>query len=159
MFCISSALELDPNNETVKENIRVAEGKLLEEQHRAYHNQNSRSSQEFPNQSARGSRSHTVPPSFSSMPFNPNDLASMFMNIAANATNVHQGSHSQERQEDTNSGGASEPEIRIGGNISVNLDQMPEDITGAFQSMMEMLSGAVPPGQPQDQTNGRTPPN
>ncbi|RDX71702.1 Small glutamine-rich tetratricopeptide repeat-containing protein alpha, partial [Mucuna pruriens] len=153
------ALQLDPNNETVKENIRVAEGKLLEEQHRAYHNQNPRSSQEFPNQSTQGPRSHAVPPPFSSMPFNPNDLASMFMNIAANATNAHQGSHSQERQEDTNAGGASEPEIRMGGNINVNFDQMPEDLTGAFQSMMEMLSGAVPPGQPQDQMNGRTPPN
>lgn len=84
----------------------------------------------------------------------------MFMNIAANATNAHPGSHSQERQEDSfNSGGASEPEIRIGGNINVNLDQMPEDITGAFQSMMEMLSGGASPGQPQDQTNGRTAPN
>ncbi|XP_027331747.1 small glutamine-rich tetratricopeptide repeat-containing protein isoform X2 [Abrus precatorius] len=153
------ALQLDPNNESVKENILVAERKLLEEQHHADHNQSSRSSQEFQNQSARGSRSHAVPPPFSSMPFNPNDLASMFMNIAANATNVHQGSHTQERQEDSNSSGANEPEIRIGGNISVNFDQMPEDITGAFQSMMEMLSGAVPPGQPHDQMNGRTPPN
>ncbi|KAL9315688.1 hypothetical protein ACSQ67_016689 [Phaseolus vulgaris] len=33
------ALQLDPNNESVKENIRVAEQKLLEEQHRAHHNQ------------------------------------------------------------------------------------------------------------------------
>ncbi|XP_020236516.2 small glutamine-rich tetratricopeptide repeat-containing protein 2, partial [Cajanus cajan] len=152
------ALQLDPNNETVKENIRVAEGKLSEEIHHAYqhHNQNPRPSQEFPNLSARGSRSQAAPPPFSSVPFNPNDLANMFMNIAGNAT--QQGSHSVERQEDTNnSGGASEPEIRIGGNISVNLDQMPENLTGAFQSMMEMLSGSgvVPPGQPQDHMNGR----
>lgn len=83
----------------------------------------------------------------------------MFMNIAANATNQHQGSHPQERQEDGNSTGANEPEIRIGGNVSVNLDQIPQDLTGAFQSMMEMLSGAVPPGQPHDQMNGRTAPN
>ncbi|KAK7385196.1 hypothetical protein VNO78_30909 [Psophocarpus tetragonolobus] len=154
------ALQLDPNNESVKENIRVAEHKLLEELHRAYQNQNSRPSQEFPNQSARGgSRSHGVPPPFSSMPFNPNDIASMFMNMASNATNAYQGSHSQERQEDSNSSGASEPEIRIGGNISVNMEQIPEDLTGAFQSMMEMLSGAVPPSQSQDQMNGRTAPN
>ncbi|KHN33856.1 Small glutamine-rich tetratricopeptide repeat-containing protein alpha [Glycine soja] len=155
------ALQLDPNNESVKENIRVAERKLLEEQHRAYQNQNSRSSQEFPNQSAQGgSRSHSVPPPFSSMSFNPRDIASMFMNIT-NPTNAQpQGSHShQERQEDSNGSGTSEPEIRIGGNISVNMEDMPEDITGALQSMMEMLSGAAPPGQPQDQTNGRTAPN
>ncbi|KAG4969927.1 hypothetical protein JHK82_035622 [Glycine max] len=138
------ALQLDPNNESVKENIR-----------------NSRSSQEFPNQSAQGgSRSHSVPPPFSSMSFNPRDIASMFMNIT-NPTNAQpQGSHShQERQEDSNGSGTSEPEIRIGGNISVNMEDMPEDITGALQSMMEMLSGAAPPGQPQDQTNGRTAPN
>ncbi|KAK7321016.1 hypothetical protein VNO77_31081 [Canavalia gladiata] len=153
------ALQLDPNNESVKENIQVAERKLLEEQHHADHNQSSRSSQEFQNQSAQGSRSHAVPPPFSSMPFNPNDLASMFMNIAANATNVHQGSHSEERQEDSNGGGANEPEIRMGGNISVNFEQIPEDLTGAFQSMMDMLSGAIPPGQPQDHVNGSTPPN
>ncbi|KAG5110678.1 hypothetical protein JHK82_039901 [Glycine max] len=154
------ALQLDPNNESVKENIRVAERKLLEEQHRAYPNQNTRSSQEFPNQSAQGgSRSHGEPPPFSSMPFNPRDIASMFMNFT-NATNAQQqGSHSQERQEDSNGSGASEPEIRIGGNISVNMEDMPEDITGAFQSMMEMLSGAAPPGQPQDQMNGRAAPN
>ncbi|KAL5149753.1 Small glutamine-rich tetratricopeptide repeat-containing protein alpha [Glycine soja] len=135
------ALQLDPNNESVKENIRVAERKLLEEQHRAYQNQNSRSSQEFPNQSAQGgSRSHSVPPPFSSMSFNPRDIASMFMNIT-NPTNAQpQGSHShQERQEDSNGSGTSEPEIRIGGNISVNMEDMPEDITGALQSMMEML--------------------
>jgi len=122
---------------------------------------NSRSSQEFPNQSAQGgSRSHSVPPPFSSMSFNPRDIASMFMNIT-NPTNAQpQGSHShQERQEDSNGSGTSEPEIRIGGNISVNMEDMPEDITGALQSMMEMLSGAAPPGQPQDQTNGRTAPN
>ncbi|KAK7301360.1 hypothetical protein RJT34_12223 [Clitoria ternatea] len=151
------ALQLDPNNESVKENIQVAERKLLEEQHHPDHNQNSRSSQESQNQSARGSRSNAPP--FSSMPFNPSDLASMFMNITGNATNAHQGSHSHERQEETNSGGANEPEIRIGGNFSVNMDQIPEDLTGAFQSMMEMLSGAVPPGQPHDHMNGRTPPN
>ncbi|XP_061341949.1 uncharacterized protein LOC133288247 isoform X2 [Gastrolobium bilobum] len=150
------ALQLDPNNESVKENIRVAEQKLIEEQHHADHNQNSRSSQESQNQSARGSRSHAMPPPFNSMPFNPNDIASMFMNMAANATNAHQGSHPQERQEDTNTSGANEPEIRMGRNVSVNFDQMPEHLTGAFQSVMEMLSRTVPPDQPQDQTNGRT---
>ncbi|CAJ1971877.1 unnamed protein product [Sphenostylis stenocarpa] len=160
------ALQLDPNNESVKENIRVcsvitfpsaslvvfyvtvAEQKLLEEQHRAYHNQNSRSSQEIPNQSAQGSRRQGVSPPFSSMPINPSNIASMLMNMASNATNGHQGSHPQEWEtEETEP--TTQTEIRIGG----------EDLTGAFQTMMEMLSGAVPPGQPQDQTTGRTAPN
>ncbi|XP_061354745.1 uncharacterized protein LOC133299307 [Gastrolobium bilobum] len=109
MMFYLTALQLDPNNESVKENIQVAEQKLIEEQHHADHNPNSRSSQESQNQSAGGSRSHAMPPPFNSMPFNPNDIASMFMNMAANATNAHQGSHwgsnPQERQEDTNTTG------------------------------------------------------
>nr|XP_029143821.1 small glutamine-rich tetratricopeptide repeat-containing protein isoform X5 [Arachis hypogaea] len=143
------ALLLDPNNEAVKENIRVAEHKLREEQHHANHNQlsvilsdyyafvhcnsqptgatvgnsastyytsqSSRSSWEFPNQSTRGSRSHGVPP-FPSVPFNPNDIASMFRDMAAN-------------------------------------------VTGAFRSMMEMFSGSSSQGQRQDHMNGRAAPN
>lgn len=98
------------------------------------------------------------------MPFNANDLASMFMNIAANTANAYQGQHPQERQEDSNTSSTNEPEIRIGGNINLNFDQMPEDLTGAFRSVMEILSGAAPPGteqpgQSQDHFNGRTAPN
>ncbi|KAK2399493.1 hypothetical protein P8452_06672 [Trifolium repens] len=145
------ALQLDPNNESVKENMRAAEHKLMEEQHRGHHNQNSRSSQEFQNHSARGSRSHAAPPPFSSMPFNPSNLASMFMA----ATNAYQRSRSQESQEDGNSSGANEPEIQFGGNANVNHDQIPQELRGAFQSVMDMLSGGnVPPGQPHDQMNG-----
>ncbi|CAI8605543.1 unnamed protein product [Vicia faba] len=144
------ALQLDPNNETVKENIRVAVQKLMEEQHNAGHNQNSRSSPEFQNHSARGSTSHTAPPTFASMQFNPSNLASMFMS----ATNAHQGSHSQESQENANSSGANEPGIQFGANVNVNHDQIPQDLRGAFQSVMGMFSGNVPPGQPHDQMNG-----
>lgn len=125
----------------------------------AYPLQASRSSHESQNQSAQGSRNDAVPPSFN-LPF-ANDLASMFMNIAANTANVYQGQHPQERQEESDTSSTDEPEIRIGGNINLNLDQMPEDMRGAFRSMMEMFSGAVPPGpgQPQNQFNGRTAPN
>lgn len=144
------ALQLDPNNESVKENIRVAEHKLMEERHRADHNQNSRSSQEFQHHYTRGSRSHAAPASFGSMPFNPSNLASMFMAAA----NAGQGSHSQEGQEDANSSGANEPEIRFGGNVNVNQDQIPQELRGAFQSVMHMFSGNAPPGQPHDQMNG-----
>jgi len=44
-------------------------------------------------------------------------------------------------------------EIRIG------VDQIPTNLTGAFQSIMEMLSANATPGQPHDQTNIRTGPN
>ncbi|XP_054795449.1 uncharacterized protein LOC129300871 [Prosopis cineraria] len=156
------ALLLDPSNESIKENIQVAEHKLIEEQHRADHSQNSRSSQESQNQSTRGSRSNAAPPLFNSMPFNANDLASMFMNIAANTASAYQGQHPEEQQgEDSNTNSSNEPEIRIGSNINLNLNQMPEEMTGTLRTVMEMLSGAAPPGrgQPQDNFNGRTAPN
>ncbi|KAI9106712.1 hypothetical protein K1719_022240 [Acacia pycnantha] len=156
------ALPLDPSNESIKENIRVAEQKLIEEQHRADHSQNSRSSQESHNESTRGSRGNAGPLPFNSMSFNANDLASMFMNIAANTANAHQGQHPQERQgEDSDTNSSDEPEIRIGSNINLNFNQMPEDLSGAFRSVMEMFSGAAPPGrgQQEDHFNGRTAPN
>ncbi|GLT85050.1 hypothetical protein SLE2022_032520 [Rubroshorea leprosula] len=152
------ALLLDPNNESVKENIRVAEQKLKEELQGREQNQNTRSShnnQGSNNQSAAGSRSHGVPPSFT-MPFNlgalPTDLASMFMNMGAT-----QGQTSQNRQAETNNvNGSDEPGIRIDGNINFNLgEQMPEDLTGALRSVMQMFSGTTPPGNTPDAAHGR----
>lgn len=95
------------------------------------------------------------------MPFNanalPGDLAGMLMNMAAN---MQQGQSSQNRQEDDgNTGGTDEPGIRLGGNINLNFgENMPEEVTGALRSMMEMFSGASDPGNPQDTdtTHGRT---
>ncbi|KAI8002401.1 Small glutamine-rich tetratricopeptide repeat-containing protein beta [Camellia lanceoleosa] len=159
------ALELDPNNDSVKENIRVAEQKLKEEQRRSEHHQNSSSGsyQESNQQSAGGSRSHAVPPPFTSMPFNANglpaDIASMFRNMAGNA---FQGQHPQHRQEaDGNTDTADEPEIRVGGNVHVNFgEQMPEELTGALRSVMEMFQGASSSSvNRQDNVNGRSAPS
>lgn len=103
-----------------------------------------------------------MPPPFTSMPFNANgvpvDIASVFRNIAAN---MHQGQHNQDRQEgEINADGVDEPEIRIGGNINVNLgEQMPEELTGALRSVMEMFSGASPPANRQDNVHGRSAPS
>lgn len=114
------------------------------------------------NQSTGGFRSHGSPPSFT-MPFNtnalPTDIASMLMNMASN---MPQAQPSQSRQgEDSNVSGSDEPGIRIGGNINLNFgENMPEDITGALRSMMEMFSGPSPQGNPNphdtDTTNGRS---
>ncbi|CDP10905.1 unnamed protein product [Coffea canephora] len=152
------ALQLDPNNSSVKENIRVAEQKLREEQQRAGQSQNS-SSNHHP---AAGSRSHGVPPPFTSMPFDatglPVDIASMFMNMAPNLSpgqNFHSG------HEGTSSTDAhDEPEIRMGGNINVDLgEHMPEEFSGALRSMMQMFSGAAPHGNPEENVNGRSAPS
>lgn len=114
----------------------------------------SRSSQETSDGQPTGeTNSQSAQPPFSSMPFNvgalPADLASMFMNMAANA---YQGTNAQDRPAGERNG---EPEIRIGGNISVNLgEQMPEELSGALRSVMEMFSGGAPPqGNPRDSMN------
>ncbi|KAG2701101.1 hypothetical protein I3760_06G029100 [Carya illinoinensis] len=162
------ALELDPDNDSVKENIRVAEQKLREEQQRTEHDQNtsstSRGDQESDNQSTRGQRSHATP-QFTSMPFGttaiPADFASMFMNMAASAANAYQGQNSQHgHEEDSHVNGADDPEIRIGGNINLNFgEQMPEELTGALRSVMEMFTGSASHPNSQDTTNERPPQN
>lgn len=149
------ALQLDPNNEHVKENIRVAEQKLREEQQQ--HNQTTGS----------GSGSTNPPPIFTSMPFNPTalpgDFANMFMNVAGNAFQGHpqdgtgRGNNPNgfEHQFEFNGSG-------VGGNVNFSFgEQMPEDLTGALRSAFSMFPGgaAAPNGNPQDDTNGRPAPN
>lgn len=121
------ALELDPHNESVKENIRVAEQKLREEEQRQRRNQNTRTGD---NQDP-GIGGQGIPSQFS-MPLNP-DMMSMFMNMAGN------------RGGDGNRNGANEPEIRVGGNINIDIgagEQMPEEFSGALRSMMQMFGGS-----------------
>jgi small glutamine-rich tetratricopeptide repeat-containing protein alpha len=97
------------------------------------------------------------------MPFHtsalPTDFASMFMNMAANAANPYQGQNSQDRHGEE--GDADEPEIRIGGNINLNFgEQMPEELSGALRSVMEMFTGSGSPHRnSQDSTNERPAPN
>ncbi|XP_018812531.1 small glutamine-rich tetratricopeptide repeat-containing protein isoform X2 [Juglans regia] len=163
------AMELDPDNDSVKENIRVAEQKLREEQQRTEHDQNtsstSRGDQESENQSTRGQRSHATPSQFTSIPFGttafPADFASMFMNMAASAANAYQGQNSRDgHEEDGHVNGAEDPEVRIGGNINLNFgEQMPEELTGALRSVMEMFTGAASHHNSQDTTEGRPPQN
>lgn len=81
------------------------------------------------------------------------------MNIAGNSSDAYQGSPPQERQ-DTNGNGAGEPEMRSGGNASVDfVEEMPEDLTLVLRSVMEMFSGAASSGQPPDQMDGRSAPH
>ncbi|XAR62798.1 hypothetical protein NMG60_11017678 [Bertholletia excelsa] len=163
------ALQLDPNNDSVKENIRVAEQKLKDEQRWTEHHQSSSSASQEPNQQGGGgSGSHGMPPPFTSMPFNTNgvpvDIASMLMNMASNVyqgQGQEQGQHSRDRQEETgNSDSSDEPEIRIGGNINLNFgEQIPEELTGALRSVMQMFSGASSsPANGQGNTNGSSAP-
>lgn len=106
----------------------------------------SHSDQESNNHQQGGARRHGTPPPFT-MPFNintsglPTDFASMLMNMTANA---YQGQPSQNRQGDDGTANESDgPGIRIGGNINLDFgEQMPEQLTEAFRSMMDMFSGA-----------------
>ncbi|KAF5189336.1 Small glutamine-rich tetratricopeptide repeat-containing protein alpha, partial [Thalictrum thalictroides] len=149
------ALQLDPNNSSVKENIRVAEQKLRD-LHRTEQHQNGRSSnhsnQESTNGQARdGPRNRSVPSSvFTDMNFNPADLPSditrMFVNMV--------GQHPQGANDGTDTGSSDEPGIRFGGNFipggnfSVDIgEEMPVDLMGSLRSVMERFSGAAQPHQ------------
>ncbi|KAK8291264.1 hypothetical protein V6Z11_D06G050900 [Gossypium hirsutum] len=156
------ALRLDPNNQSVIENIRVAEQKLKDEPQRADWDRSASSSHnnQGSNNHSTGSRSHGASPPFS-MPFDisalPTNIANMFINMAGSA---YQGQPSQNRQgEDRNVNGSEEAGIRMGGgNTNLNFGQMnmPEELTGAFRSMMGMFSGTSPHGNNTPDTNGRS---
>ncbi|KAL9229224.1 hypothetical protein vseg_004712 [Gypsophila vaccaria] len=78
------ALELDPNNDAVKENIRVAEQKLMEEQEQRNRSQN------YGYHPGGGSAEQAAQSPFGSIPGN---VASMFSNLAGSAS-LNQNGHS-----------------------------------------------------------------
>lgn len=108
------ALQLDPNNESVRGNIQAAEHKLREQQ-RGGHGESS-SSWSYSN--GGSSRSHGPIPTFTGFPTNlaePFDWSSMVADMQP---------------------GESEPGIRIGMNPGI---QMPEEIYGVLRSAMQMF--------------------
>lgn len=120
-------------------------------------------SQESQNQSGGGSRNDNTSPPFPSMPFNvtlPSEISNMFMNMAANATTPFHGQHPQDGQEENRNGnGLDDPGPSMDGNFSFSIgDGMPQDLNGALRSMMQMFTGSAPSGNPQDDTNRRSPP-
>ncbi|XP_065881191.1 uncharacterized protein [Euphorbia lathyris] len=136
------ALQLDPQNEKVKENIQVSEQKLKEEQQRFRWDQNmnfsSHDSHEF----------NTQIPTPQSMPFNmnavPADIANMFMNMASQYTGGNTGE--ERRGEDGNVNRSDETEIRLGEN-------MPPGLQGALNSVMGMFSGGTAQRESSQGTN------
>ncbi|KAF9608408.1 hypothetical protein IFM89_009774 [Coptis chinensis] len=144
----TKALQLDPDNESVKENIRVAEQKLRDPP-RAEQHQNGRSTphsnQEATNgQSSGGPRNRSGPsPIFNSADL-PSDITSMLMNMV--------GQHPEMRTNfDSETSRSDEPEVTMGGNISLNFgEDGSEDLMGTLRSMMGMFSGA----QSQQNPNG-----
>ncbi|XP_030528037.1 small glutamine-rich tetratricopeptide repeat-containing protein [Rhodamnia argentea] len=197
------ALQLDPNNEFVKENIRVAEQKLEELQHRERNQWDTTSSNhprgESDSQSTSGSTSHATPPPFTSFPFDPSTIpanfANIFMNMAGNESSSQSSSGSESRavpppfgsfpldpnaipanlssmftnwgstayqgQEQHSQGeGSGDPEIRIGGNINLNVgENMPENLSGALRSVMEMFTGTASRENAPDGADGRSAPS
>lgn len=145
------ALQLDPNNESVRGNIQAAEHKLREGQQRANRDQNS-SSTSHSNED-HGSRGGNVPiPPFPSMPFNVNgrpfDMANMFRNMA-------QGMPNSNSSPNSNSIPTDGPGIRVGVNVGGDEMQMPEEIYGTIRSVFEMFSdGSVSHVNNQDNSNG-----
>ncbi|KAL6208281.1 hypothetical protein ACLB2K_019232 [Fragaria x ananassa] len=153
------ALQLDPNNEAVKENIRMAEQKLIEQQQQSRSHQNT-SSFSFSSSNGSASEHHNQSTGGSRSQGGTADFANMFMNMAANA---YQGQHSQYSQGDhhtSNGNGDDEPEIRVDGNVNVDFGEMPAELSGALRSVMQMLSGVASNGNAHDTPNeGPTRPN
>ncbi|XP_057795770.1 uncharacterized protein LOC131011892 isoform X1 [Salvia miltiorrhiza] len=160
----TKALQLDPNNDSVRENIRVAEQKLKDEQHRAGSGQSSTSTSHgqssHQHEGRPRSSSASAPPPPFSMPFNmngfPPDITSMMMNMTGNIF----PEHFQDGPEGASQAGPhDEPGVTVGGNVNFNVNELPEEISGAFRSMMGMFSGATPDGNQQDNNNGRPAPS
>ncbi|KAG6608061.1 Small glutamine-rich tetratricopeptide repeat-containing protein beta, partial [Cucurbita argyrosperma subsp. sororia] len=154
------ALQLDPNNEAVRENIRVAEQKLKEAQRQTHHEQgsSSRSQESQYQQSSGASRNDSPSPPFPSMPFNgtlPSEISNIFMNMAANH-GQHTGVGGEENR--SGNGSADDPRTNMDANFSFSVgDGMPQDLNGALRSMMQMFTGAASGTNPQDNINRRPP--
>lgn len=136
------ALQLDPNSDSVRENIRVAEQKLREEWQRTGHNQNAGPSHSRDPNSQSAAGSNRGAPPFMSMPFNasiPPDFANIIMNMAANAYQGGQQVDGGSQSNDVND--SNEPEVRIDGNINLTIrEEVPEEIVGAaWRSVMDMF--------------------
>lgn len=88
------------------------------------------------------------------MPFNmngfPPDITSMVMNMTGNMFQDGPEGASQ-------AGPHNEPGVRVDGNVNFNVNELPEEISGAFRSMMGMFSGASPNGNQQDNNNNGRP--
>lgn len=152
------ALELDPNNSSIKENIRVANEKL-EEFQRHEHGQATASGEQGTGSSAHGTgagmsgmRAGMSSAGFTSTPINvslPPEVANMlpgFMNMAAqfgqNVQDGHQENSGSQEHGSINEDG--EPEISVNGNINMTFEggEMPDQVAGFMQSMLQMFSGA-----------------
>ncbi|KNA17865.1 hypothetical protein SOVF_076070 [Spinacia oleracea] len=129
------ALELDPNSNAVKENIRVAEQKLNEEQ------EQTRRNQDHPTGSSGNQAA--PPPSFSSVSFDagtipanlPANFASMFSNIAGNAS-----------QNQTRQGEANHETRSPFGSSTFDSNAIPSEMASMFMNM----AGSAFQGQQQD---------
>lgn len=99
-----------------------------------------------------------MPPQFTSVPLTANGIPVDIGSLIRNMTSSYQGAHPQDAPQGDSNTAAPDADIRIGGNINVNLgDQMPEDLSGALRSVMEMFSGTAPPpphGNSQDNMRG-----
>lgn len=86
------------------------------------------------------------------------DLSNELMNMTRDAFQGQHGSNGPDGSSNADSN--DEPVIRISRSVNLGFgDQMPEELTGTLRSVMEMFSGAQPPGNPQDNMNGRSTPN
>ncbi|GAB4844180.1 hypothetical protein Ancab_037546 [Ancistrocladus abbreviatus] len=150
------ALELDPSNDAVKENIKVAEQKLREVLERGQHNQNQSSSgpSNWPprNHFTGGAANQAAPPPFGSVSFEagtlPANVASMFMNMA---TNAYRGQNSENGEAEHDHGSGTPPTFT---SMPFDPNALPADFVSMFTSMAANAShGQNIPERPREGSN------
>ncbi|KAI3841430.1 hypothetical protein MKW92_010761 [Papaver armeniacum] len=169
----NKALRLDPSSESIKENMRVAKQKLIEEMYRNQGAGPSTNNNQEQNGQPRGgswsshgiptTASFTLPFSVGSLPSELGDFANMFMNMGGNAHPGPQQSQENNGSDRSRNEQQPQPEIRMDINIE-GQEALPEELMGSWRSMMGMFaSGGVPqsqqqqPQQPEGDMNNRGP--
>ncbi|KAJ0969538.1 hypothetical protein J5N97_022415 [Dioscorea zingiberensis] len=132
------ALQLDPDNNSIRENIQVAQKKLLEQHRQAESDRNTRASQaQAPHSQPQAAGSTYSGSSFTSFSMNA-PLSPDFANILRNMT-ASVPSHGQEPESNNNVG--------MNGGTNLNLNQLPGHVSDVLGSVMRLFSSQL---QPQD---------
>ncbi|KAM7253084.1 hypothetical protein ACFE04_025702 [Oxalis oulophora] len=140
------ALELDPSNESVKENMRVAEQKLrVRQRYQWMQGEWGQGTSSNPNpQSAGGPASHGIPPSYTSFTLPPEATNNIIGRMFSTATAAGQQPSPRQQGEDNSNGNGQHnvpPGISMSGpNINLDFGEMPSDLSGALRSVMGMFS-------------------
>ncbi|XP_020588573.1 small glutamine-rich tetratricopeptide repeat-containing protein 2 isoform X2 [Phalaenopsis equestris] len=145
------AFQLDPNNESIKENIRAAQQKLVESS--TFDTEQNTESRHRQDSNAKMGDSTSSSSSFASFPITfdssaiPPELVNVVRNVVSAAT---QGNHAQtgnnvdlnepEDSQPDNTRDHNEPNIRTDANVNLNFSQAPDQVRDALRSFLNSFS-------------------